>query len=181
MSFEAGQTVVHPHHGPATITGVMQRTVKGTERTYLQLDVIDSNLQIAVPADTVDTTGLRDIAGAAELRLLFEKLAEPTGHEETQWGRRFKDNRDKIATGDPRLITTVVRDLSRRSSEKSLSAAEKTQLREAMSPIAHEVALALEVATEKAEELITRAALEGRADVIDGYKSESESAGPVPA
>lgn len=179
MSFETGQTVVHPHHGPATISGIMQRTVKGTERTYLQLDVIDNNLQISVPADTVDTMGLRDLAGAPELRLLFERLAEPTGHEETQWGRRFKDNRDKIATGDPRLIAAVVRNLSRRSSRTSLSAAEKTQLREALSPLAHEVALALDIATERAEELITQAALEGRADVIDGF--ESASAGPLPA
>jgi CarD family transcriptional regulator len=177
MTFETGQTVVHPHHGPATITGIMSRTIKGTERTYLQLDVIDTNLQISVPADTVGSMGLRDIAGDAELRLLFEHLAAPTGHEEQQWGRRFKDNRDKIATGDPKLVTSVVRDLTRRSADKSLSAAEKGQLREAMSPLAHEVALALDVDTSRAEELITTAALEGRADVIDGV----DSAGQVPA
>lgn len=179
MSFQTGETVVHPHHGPATITGVMQRTIKGTERTYLQLDVIGSNLQISVPADAVDSTGLRDLAGDVELRKLFEKLAEPTGHEEQQWGRRFKDNQDKIATGDPKLVTSAVRDLTRRSAEKTLSAAEKGQLREALSPLAHEVALALDVDTEQAEQLITTAALEGRADVIDGFKTSRS--GPVPA
>lgn len=160
MNLVEGQTVVHPHHGPARIAGTMTRTVKGIERTYLTLDVLETNLQIMVPADTVDDCGLRPLAGRAELGLLFDTLARPTGQEETQWSRRFKDNQDKIATGDPALITVVVRNLLRRRHEKTLSTAEKHQLRAALEPLAHEVSLALEVDAARAEELITRAAIE---------------------
>jgi len=40
MLFEVGETIVHPHHGAATITEVKTRTVTGEEKASTVLDEV---------------------------------------------------------------------------------------------------------------------------------------------
>src|ERR1700712_1225105 len=63
MLFEVGETVVYPHHGAATITEVMKRTLKGEEKLYLTLNVTQGDLPIRGPAENVDLVGVRDVIG----------------------------------------------------------------------------------------------------------------------
>ena len=40
MQFIVGETVVYPHHGAAKITEVKKRVIKGDEKLYLKLHVV---------------------------------------------------------------------------------------------------------------------------------------------
>ena len=44
MKFHVGQTVIHPHHGPAMVAKVMTRTVRGERVDYAELEVVSSKL-----------------------------------------------------------------------------------------------------------------------------------------
>src|SRR5690606_31736931 len=72
---------------------------------------------------------------AEELGELWETLASPTEHEEEQWPRRMKDNQERLRLGDLLSTAGVVRDLTRRSETKGLSAGAKDMPRHAMQPI----------------------------------------------
>ncbi|MEE2030981.1 CarD family transcriptional regulator [Rhodococcus chondri] len=160
MQFSAGQIIVHPHHGPTTVTDVTSRIIKGASVTYLGLRVHKTDMTVHVPFDRAEELGLRKVYDTDELAELFDVLRAPTGHEEEAWSRRFKDNQEKIKLGDLLVTAGVVRDLTRRERDRGLSTGEKNMLRTARLPVATELALALEVSDEKAEGLIDAAILD---------------------
>ena len=151
MQFSEGQTVVYPHHGPATITSIFSRTVKGNEIEYLKLEVHQSKLSVSVPVASADKVGIRAILSAEDMKTLFDVLRAPTVDEEDKWSRRMKDNQEKLKVGDILTIAGVVRDLTRRSEDKGLSLAERDLLRHAQGPLVTEIALSLGIDNDEAE------------------------------
>ena len=166
MQFSIGQTVIHPHHGPATVTGLMSRTIKGKVIDYVNLQVQASGMEVSVPLATVDEVGLREVAEACELARLTDVLLADSAPEETKWARRVKNQRMELATGDPVRIAAVVRDLVRRREGKGLSLAEKEMLREGAEPLVAEIALAVKSSEEQALEVLETIVMEQSGEVL---------------
>ncbi len=142
MNFVVGETVVYPHHGAAQIQDIKKRMVRGEEKIYLKLKVAQGDLTIEVPAENVDLVGVRDVVDKAGLEKVFGVLREPYIEEPTNWSRRYKANVEKLASGDVIRVAEVVRDLSRRDTDKGLSAGEKRMLYKARQILVSELALA---------------------------------------
>jgi CarD family transcriptional regulator len=154
MQFTQGQIVVYPHHGPATVTAITDREVKGVTARYLVLSVHNSALTVSAPIENAELIGIRDVLDQDGLNELFELLRAPTEDEEVKWSRRFKNNAEKLKTGDMHAFARVVRDLMRRQEAKGLSLAEKDMLRYAKGPVVTEIALSMGVDTERADEVL---------------------------
>jgi CarD family transcriptional regulator len=155
MIFEIGETVVYPHHGAATIIEIKNRHIRGEDKLYLKLNVIQGDLVIEVPAENVDLVGVRDVIGSDGLDAVFDVLRAPFIVEPTNWSRRYKANVEKLATGDVLKVSEVVRDLWRRDQERALSAGEKRMLAKARQILVSEMALA-----KKTDELAASTALD---------------------
>jgi CarD family transcriptional regulator len=154
MAFKVGDTVVYPHHGAAQIDAIETRTVKGRSLEYLVLRVAQGDLVVRVPSENVDLVGVRDVVGKEGLEHVFDVLRQPYTEEPTNWSRRFKANSEKLASGDVIRVAEVVRDLSRRDSERGLSAGEKRMLSNARHILISELALAEQTNEDKAEALL---------------------------
>ncbi|MFD1212404.1 CarD family transcriptional regulator [Arthrobacter sp. GCM10027362] len=154
MRFAEGQTVVHPHHGPATVRGIRTRRVRNAESRYVILDVHHANLTVGVPLRNAGLLGLRDVLGPGPLGQLFEVLRGQPGPEEARWSRRHKEDQERLHTGDIFIIAGVVRDLARRRERRGLSHAEKDQLKEARKPVVTEIGLSLGLGAGEAEEVL---------------------------
>lgn len=154
MNFKVGDTVVYPHHGAAQIDAIETRTVKGVEMDYLVLRVAQGDLVVRVPAKNVDMVGVRDVVGKDGLEHVFDVLRQPYTEEPTNWSRRYKANSEKLASGDVIRVAEVVRDLSRRDSDRGLSAGEKRMLANARQILISELALAEKTNEDKAEALL---------------------------
>lgn len=154
MAFQVGETVVYPHHGAALIEEMKTRTIKGEERLYLKLRVSQGDLTIEVPADNCDLVGVRDVVGEEGLARVFDVLREPYTEEPTNWSRRYKANLEKLASGDVIKVAEVVRDLSRRDTDRGLSAGEKRMLAKARQILVSELALAEKTPEDHAEAML---------------------------
>ncbi len=152
MTFTVGETVVYPNHGAAVIEDIETRQIKGEDRLYLVLRIIGQNdLVVRVPANNLDLVGVRDVVDAAGLERVFDVLRAEHTEEPSNWSRRYKANLEKLHSGNVIKVSEVVRDLWRRDRDKGLSAGEKRMLSKARSILVAELALAEDVAEEKAE------------------------------
>ena len=150
MKFEVGETVVYPHHGAAEIIEVSEKKIRGEKQKYLKLRVAQGDLIIQVPAANVEMVGVRDVIDRKGVKQVFDVLRAEFVEEPTNWSRRYKANREKLASGDVVKVSEVVRDLWRRDQDRGLSAGEKRMLAKARQILISELALARKVDEEKA-------------------------------
>ncbi|WAP50713.1 CarD family transcriptional regulator [Arthrobacter sp. ATA002] len=148
MPLSKGQILVHPHHGPAVVMSFEMHP--RLQKECVVLEVQASHLMVWVPVDQMDRVGLRPVLDAAGLEALFRVLGAPADQEDVQWSRRFKDNTEKLATGDPLVIAAVVRNLMLRNAADGLSQAERDMLRQARRPLLTEISLALGISEDDA-------------------------------
>jgi len=154
LTFNVGQTVVHPHHGPAAIRRLATRKVRGEDMEYLVLEVQANKLEVWVPLAKAGEVGLRPVLDSAQLQTLMEVLKAEADAEETQWSRRFKENTELLASGSITDVARVVRNLTLRSLEKGLSHAERDMLRHARRPLLTEISLSLGVSEDEASAVL---------------------------
>ena len=148
MPFSKGQVLVHPHHGPAVVDSF--QTHPRLAKNCIVLEVQSSHLLVWVPLDQVERVGLRPVLDRVGLDALFAVLRASADQEDAQWSRRFKDNTEKLATGNPMVIAAVVRNLMLRENAGGLSQAEREMLRHARRPLLTEVSLALGISEQEA-------------------------------
>ena len=87
-----------------------------------------------------------------------DKVFEVLEHDETEmnknWNKRYRDNMDKLKSGDVYEIADVVRNLSFKQKEKGLSTGEKKMLNNARQILVSELVLAEAMTKEQVETLI---------------------------
>lgn len=154
MPFAIGETVVYPHHGAARIQDISTKVIRGEEKLYLTLEVMQGDLTIQVPADKVEEVGVRDVSDEDKLEHVFNVLRQQDIEEPSNWSRRFKANGEKLTSGDIVKVAEVVRDLTRRDIDRHLSAGEKRMLAQARQILGSEVALARKVSDDEALALL---------------------------
>jgi CarD family transcriptional regulator len=128
VPFVVGDKVVYPQHGAAVIERLERLVMFGEAREYFVLRIPHGDLTLKVPADQADQVGLRSVIGRDELADVLDVLRRPGGREPSNWSRRYKNNVEKLKSGDVYQTAELVRNLSRREQEKHLSAGEKRLL-----------------------------------------------------
>ncbi len=66
-----------------------------------------------------------------EVKKVLKVLTEDESSMAANWSRRFKNNMEKLHSGDPYQVAEVLRNLSIRDREKGLSAGEKRMIQKA--------------------------------------------------
>lgn len=154
-AFRVGDKVVYPHHGAATIEGVINREVDGLDRKYWVLKLSYGDLTLMVPQDASEEVGLRSVVRKDELDEVFRVLrSRKQGPTPSNWSRRFKGHVEKLRSGDIFQVAEVVRTLSLREKQKGLSAGEKRMLAKARQILVSELIFAARVDEEKAEAML---------------------------
>lgn len=173
MQYKVGDTVVYPHHGPATILDIKKRKIGGEEKLWLTLQIHENrlaqgsdvegkvhvgDLEIQIPAENCELVGVRDIIDKKDVEEVFEVLRAEFTEEHSNWSRRFKANGEKLASSDVIRISEVVRDLWRREQDRGLSTGEKSMFAKARQILVSELALAEKIdqaaAGKKIEEVL---------------------------
>jgi CarD family transcriptional regulator len=83
-------------------------------------------------------------------------LKEDESKMAANWSRRFKNNIEKLRSGDIYQVAEVVRNLSIRERERGLSAGEKRMITKARQILISELAFATNESEDKAEAMIDK-------------------------
>ena len=154
--FRKGDTVVHPEHGAAVIEELREKEFLGEKRTYLVLRVAYGDLTLMIPTDSTDQVGLRSVVSKNEVKKVLKVLREDESQMAANWSRRFKNNIEKLRSGDIYQVAEVVRNLSIRERDRGLSAGEKRMINKARQILVSELTFATGGDEEKAEAMIDK-------------------------
>lgn len=167
MSFNVGQTVIHPHHGTAVIDRKERREVRGVSAEFLVLEAPATDLTLLIPIDGCEEAGLRDPMCKQGVKDVLAVLGDAPSSKKGHWSRRLKTNQQRLRSGDPKQVAMVLRDLAHQEVDKNLSPAEKRLKMQASIMLTSEIGTHYKGGVKKAEQLVTKALdlpVEGAAD-----------------
>jgi CarD family transcriptional regulator len=155
--FDIGQKVVYPNHGVSIVESIANDAIDGVEQTYYHLRVLSNDSKVMVPEENLDLVGLRPLCRTKDIKELFGLLEDGNIDTYKDWKGRYKQNLDKMKTGQLTDVAEVLKNLRLVSQKKSLSFREKKMYERAKYFIVSEVAHVRDIAERKAEQLVEEA------------------------
>ena len=142
--FKVGDHAFHKSHGVARVTAIETKEIMGHSKTFYCLVTLENNMKILIPADSVETSGLREIISKGEVQEVIKLLRKTDVKADNQtWNRRYREYMEKIKTGSVYEIAEVLRDLFLLKVEKEqLSFGEGQMLEKARGRLLKELTLA---------------------------------------
>lgn len=155
--FAIGDKVVYPMHGAGIIENIENKEVLGETRSYYILHIPYGNMQVMVPVDNSEQVGIRSIVSADKIDQVFELLCGDSSGMDENWNRRFRENMEKLKSGDISEVAEVVRNLIRVDRIKKLSTGEKKMLANARQILVSEMVLIKDLSEAEANTMIDEA------------------------
>ena len=155
--YAIGDKIVYPMHGAGVIEKIEEKEILGQMRQYYVLKVPCGDMKIMIPVDTSDEIGVRTIMAAEEIKKVLSVLKGDSTEMPNNWNRRYRENMEKLKTGEALEVAEVVRNLTRTDRVKKLSAGEKKMLTNARQILLSEMVLAGDMDTSSVDILIDEA------------------------
>lgn len=155
--FQEGDKISYPMHGAGIIESIEEKSFLDEKRRYYVLRFSDGDIQVNVPVESAEKSGLRKIISCDEYNRVIESFRDADDVDESSnWNRRNRENLEKMKSGDVFEIASVIKSLLRREIKKSLSSSEKKMLGTSMQILVSELALAGNKKDEEVKKLITK-------------------------
>ena len=168
--FNIGDKIVYPMHGAGTIDAIEEKNILGEKQNYYIIKM-PGEVKVMVPTDKAEEVGVRNIINKEDAAKVMSILGENETEMSQNWNKRYRDNMDKMKSGDIYEVADVVRNLSFKQKEKGLSTGEKKMLNNAKQILVSEPVLAEHAPQEEVEKLV-----ENRINIsFDEYKLPQEN------
>jgi len=123
-----GDKVVYPMHGAGEIAGIEDCEVLGEGRSYYVLRMPLGNMKVMIPADNVDSIGLRDIISGEDVEKVKDVLMDVPERVMGSWNKRFHANLERMKSGDICDVAAVARNLILQDRLRKISSGERRLL-----------------------------------------------------
>lgn len=157
--YTVGERVIHPMHGAGVITGITEERLRGVTEQYYVFAVPLSGLTLMIPIENSDAVGLRRPASRQQLHEILAALRDGEYDMTGNWNRRYRENMERMKSGQLHQIAGVIRDLIRRDASRGLSTVERKMLRSAKQILLSEMMLIEDLTYDGAEQLLHRSLL----------------------
>ena len=151
--YNVGDKVVYPMHGAGVIDAIEEKEILGEKQSYYILKM-PGEVKVMVPILTAEEHGIRNVIDKAEAEKVINVLEQDETEMEKNWNKRYRENMDKMKSGNIYEIADVVRNLSFKQKEKGLSTGEKKMLHNAKQILVSELVLAEHATQDEVEELV---------------------------
>ena len=151
--YNVGDEVVYPMHGAGRIVAIEEREVMEEKQSYYILKM-PSDVKVMIPTAKAEEVGVRNIIDKQSAEKVFKILGQDETEMDKNWNKRYRNNMDKMKSGDIYEVADVVRNLSFKQKEKGLSTGEKKMLNNAKQILVSELVLAEHANKDEVEEQI---------------------------
>lgn len=162
MDYRIGDKVVYPNHGVGIIEQINFGILNGRTEKYYMVRIGSSGLKVMVPASNAMSVGLRPVIRNGETTkvLSFLEKGKPSSHHD--WKHRFKENSERMRTGELIEVAAVLKSLVALSRTKPLSFREKKMLERAKFLLVSELATARNTTPQTMENALVRSLAKAR-------------------
>jgi len=151
--FNVGDKIVYPMHGAGVIESIEEKEILGEKQAYYILKM-PGEVKVMVPTNKAEEIGVRDIIDKETAGKVFKVLEENQTEMSLNWNKRYRDNMDRMKSGDIYEIADIVRNLSFKQKDKGLSTGEKKMLVNAKQILVSELVLAEQSNKDEIEDII---------------------------
>ena len=139
--FNVGDEVVYPMHGAGKIVSIEERAILNERQSYYIIKM-PGEVKVMVPTAKAEEVGVRNIIDEESAQKVMKVLGADSTEMSMNWNKRYRENMDKMKTGDIFEVADIVRNLSFKQKEKGLSTGEKKMLLNAKQILVSELVLA---------------------------------------
>ncbi len=175
--FNIGDKVVYPMHGAGVIQDIEEKNILG-EKTSYYIIKMPGEVKVMVPTTKAEDVGVRNIIDEETANKVFKVLETNSTEMALNWNKRYRDNMDKMKSGDIYEIADVVRNLSFKQKEKGLSTGEKKMLLNAKQILVSELTLAENSKKEQIEQEVENKINQSYAE-YNGTEEIAEDTGTI--
>ncbi len=152
--FNIGDNIVYPMHGAGTISSIEEKEILGEKQQYYIIKM-PGEVMVMVPTAKAEAMGVRNVIDEKSASSVLQVLEKDETEMSNNWNKRYRENLDKMKTGNIYEVADVVRNLSFKQKEKgTLSTGEKKMLLNAKQILVSELVLAEHSSKEEIEKLI---------------------------
>lgn len=151
--FNVSDKIVYPMHGAGRIDAIEEKNILGENQSYYILKM-PGEVKVMVPVDKAEQIGVRSVIDKEEAVKVMAVLEENETEMSDKWNKRYRDNMDKMKSGDIYEVADVVRNLSFKQKEKGLSTGEKKMLSNAKQILVSELVVAEHASQDEIENLV---------------------------
>ena len=149
--YQIGDKIVHPMHGAGVIDSIVEEKISGKLVSFYVFKMPISGLTLKIPVENSEMIGIRDISHVDAIEAVIEQIPQLSIDMTANWNHRYRENMERIKSGDLLEVAGVIKALMHRDSERGLSNGERKMLHSAKQILISEIVLAESVAYPDAE------------------------------
>ena len=151
--FNVGDKIVYPMHGAGTKDSIEEKDILGEKQSYYILRM-PGEVKVMIPTAKAEAVGVRNVIDKQSAEKVIGILEQDETLMDKNWNKRYRDNMEKMKSGDIYQVADVVRNLSFKQKEKGLSTGEKKMLNNAKQILVSELVLAEHATEDEVEKLV---------------------------
>lgn len=155
--FREGDKIVHPMHGAGIVESIVRQKVNGVQRDYYVLKLPVRSMVVMIPTDNCAEIGVRPIIDSKQADDILSQLSAIEVEFDSNWNRRYRENMERLKSGDLLQVARVIKGLMLRDGERGLSTGERKMLHSAKEILISEIVLSQSVSYEDVEARINTA------------------------
>ncbi len=151
--FNVGDKIVYPMHGAGVIESIEEKSILDEKQAYYIIKM-PGEVKVMVPTAKAEEIGVRSVIDKEQAGKVINVLEQESTETEMNWNKRYRNNYEKMKTGNIFEVADIVRNLSFKQKEKGLSTGEKKMLLNAKQILVSELVLAEQKDKTEVEELV---------------------------
>lgn len=155
--FSVGDRIAHPMHGAGVVESIVSRKSDGEDRDYYVLKLPVGDMLVMIPVDATENIGVRPIVEPPVAAEIINAFVDLDVNMTQNWNKRYRENMQKIKSGDLMEVASVIKGLMLRETEKGLSTGERKMLHSAKQILISEIVLSEHSSYEEVEKRINLA------------------------
>ncbi len=139
--YSIGDKIVHPMHGAGVIERIVDEKISGKLIQFYVFKMPISGLTLKIPTANTEAIGIRSILSADAIEAVISKIPGLGVDMTANWNHRYRENMERIKSGNLVEVSGVIKALMHRDNERGLSNGERKMLHSAKQILISEIVL----------------------------------------